>query len=208
MNKILLLVCFPLLVCCKQTPADRSAGAKKDSVQLSTARPKGIDSALYSKAFISKLRSGDFKGLKLDGDAVVYEGERFPFPDDLIINRTYDFRGQTNDVSYSLEVKRLNYTTLRYSYRWLHHKKKILLKNTGTADIEPGFVLASEVDEDPETGTAYGANQYTSQQTKNCEAYLRIGNEKDEKGRLRATITFSCPDTTFGDIPVLRTEVK
>ena len=80
----------------------------------------------------------------------------------------------------------------------------------GRGTLSAMFFLASEVDEDSQTGDSYGSSEYLDNSS-NCSLSIRVGIKKDDYGRLRATINYKCNDKVgiafnLEDCPTLRTE--
>ena len=67
-----------------------------------------------------------------------------------------------------------NYTTLDFNFE-LRKNRQTIDQLRGKADLNPGFVLAAETDEDPVTGTEYVSTVYEFE-SKNCIFNIRIGN--------------------------------
>lgn len=151
------------------------------------------DKSLYSKKYIDELLESNYPdSINVVGDKVIVQGDTTNFPPNLKKNETYLFTGTRENQFYKLAVKWINATTLRYDFKLLENTKHVY-SDSGQATLGALFFLASEVDEDDETGTSYGALVY-SNSNNNCWFNIRIGIDKDEQGNYRAAINQGCED--------------
>ncbi|MRX46104.1 hypothetical protein [Pedobacter puniceum] len=149
------------------------------------------DKSLYSKAFVSELiEKGYTSPIKIIDDYLLVKGDTVYFPTNLKLNKEYKFFATDSNQNLELKVRRINYTTLNFNLT-SKNNDTLLFSKSGSADLSVYFFLASEVPNDDETGSSYGANEYTGR-IDNCELKIGIGIGKDEQGRLRAYIDQNC----------------
>jgi hypothetical protein len=138
--------------------------------------------SLFSNEFLQMLNEPWFCDMKIKNGKLFYKSHEIEFPNDLELNRKYEFLSDSGETESALNVQRINYTSLSYIY--LLKQSDSIKKIEGFAHIG-AFFLASEIDEDPEEqNIAYGSNQYDDTNG----VSLRIGIGKDSKGRLRANV--------------------
>ncbi len=115
----------------------------------------------YSTRFISQLYNTAFteypvhliKRKIVIGNTTVY------FPHDLNLNQTYQYKALKNDTTFQLELKRINESTLTYTFKISFSDQPIIQEN-GEADIMPYFYLAPEGTNDLATGESLTSNEY------------------------------------------------
>src|SRR5690606_18804476 len=120
-------------------------------------------------------------------------GEKVVFPTILPLNEEVTFKGKSEGNTYVLTVKRETLTSVAYRFQLQNQNKQILDKQEGKASLGSFFFFASETDEDPETGFSYPVTEY-AYATENCWFSVRIGDERDEQGKLLAKIISGCED--------------
>jgi hypothetical protein len=160
---------------------------------VSPIAPEAIDSIIvskqenYSSEYLKSLEEQEFPGSILFADSLLINGpDTMHFPTILNLDSAYKFSTRKENIN--LSVTRINYTTI--SYRLTDYK--VLWE--GYADLGPLFFLASEIDEDDITGSAYGSSEYYSRDEK---LSIRIATDLDDNGILRATVNHIERDTTI-----------
>ena len=149
------------------------------------------DRSLYSKPFLAHLdETGYPSPLQIIGDRIFVEGDTISFPNELELNQAYKFTAFTDTHFYQLDITRTGLTTVEYDFTLFANEKPVL-KHKGTAHLGGMFFLASEIDEDDESGEGYGATEYGEDYGNDCYFKIRIG-DADDKNRLRATIGNYC----------------
>ena len=89
-------------------------------------------------------------------------------------------------------------------------ENKVINTKSGIAVLGSMFFLASEMDEDSETGDGYGSSEYWDR-ANDCWFAIRVGIGKDHNGKQRAMLNYGCEDKNkqrlnLEDCPTLRTE--
>lgn len=164
----------------------------------------------YSKVFLDDLTSLQYnEPIQLIDDFIIVGSDTTTFPKDLNIHQLYHFKATKDNQLFDLMVKRINATTLHFTFR-LYENNSLLQTHRGEAHLGADFFLAPEGDEDEEKGDGYGCHEYW-QKTNNARVSLRIGMGEDEDGKKRAKITFDGNDLskkalTLQNCPTLRTE--
>lgn len=183
------------------TPAD-SSNVPADKVHIK-------DPLQYSQSFINAVRNNQKGQVHLVDSNMVVGADTATFPTVLKAGKMYYFKGRQGRNTFALTLIRINYSSVDYDFSLIENGITKFL-NKGTADISTGFYLASENDED-EDGQSYGAAKYAKTEG-GCTFTIRVGLDKDEKGRMRAKISHVCEDATKTDpvlvnSPVLKTEL-
>ncbi|MBI5916160.1 MAG: hypothetical protein HY842_12360 [Bacteroidetes bacterium] len=158
----------------------------------------------YSKEFLQRLTTcGLARNIELADSLLILEKtDTFAFPMDLPTGKWTNFVAMKGGYLYSLDVARVNYSTLEFNFE-LRKGKETVDQLVGKADLHPGFVLASEIDEDEETGTSYPASEYLLD-SENCHFSIRLG---DDEGVRKVKIIKQCKSGKFNialeDCPAL-----
>jgi hypothetical protein len=157
--------------------------------------------AQYAAAFLDSLDKNTFAArYAVEGERLIVDArDTFYFPTDLPLNGETVFRGLGKEASYELRVRRVNFTTLQYRLL-VEGPTRPRTTVEGTADLGALFFLASEVDEDPQTGQPYGAAEYTGKTAACALVALRIG--RNDEGHLLARVVTDC-SPPLPDSPVL-----
>lgn len=166
------------------------------------------DKSQYDQTFINGL--ADFNGpIKLIDNYILTGKDTTYFPIDLPLNKEIYFKGIKAEQYFLLSVRRVNLTSLTYDFE--------IIKDNETVDFKRGkvilgsmFFLASENDEDSQTGDSYGSFEYWDK-SNDCWFALRIGIGKDYNGKQRAMLKYGCNDKSkqtlsLDECPTLRTE--
>jgi len=212
MRHFILASLMMIFLCCNVSEAQKVNKTIGKSVNQTAPTIFIKDKSKYSKEFltaINGLKSQKLGSVKLIDNVMIVEKDTTKFPDDLKMNKQYLFKAVKGDQSYHLNVKRINESTLSFEFKLLK-KEHLVFTEKGEANIGAFFFLASEMDEDNETGEGYGAYEYTKE-LNSCWFIIRIGVGKDTKNKQRAKIMFGCNDKTkqpleLKDCPTLRTE--
>jgi hypothetical protein len=167
------------------------------------------DKTEYNQLFIDGLSAYN-EPIKLINNFIVTGKDTTFFPEDLQLNQKTTFKGVKEGKNFLLTVTRDNLTDLTYTFELADKDKKLIEKKSGKAILSSMFFLASEMDEDTETGDGYGSSEYWDK-TNNCWLSIRIGIGLDDKGKQRAKLTYNCEDKNkqilqLDECPTLRTE--
>lgn len=198
MKKTLVLLILLVLASCGKDPKNEQAEetlpepTAADSVPTEESSLYIKDRSLYSQGFLAGLdEEGYSTPLKIIDNYVVVEGDTVYFPAELKQNQDYRFTGFTDTHFYQLVVKRINITAIEYDFA-VFQKEKPIYSSKGRADLNSYFFLAAESLEDSDTGTAYGAHEYSKIEG-DCGFVVTIGT-RDDEGRLRATAYDFCDE--------------
>ncbi len=231
-NVLILAVCFPLFFSCEnpapgtnqsstpeldsllaeleqeEIPAppviEPSPAPIEDTDSESPAKITLQDDSKYSKTFLNKLSySGLANEFELaDSLLIVEKLDTFVFPMELPENEWTNFIAVKGGYTLSLDVARLNFSTLGFNYE-LRKGNQTIDQINGEAHINTGFFLGSESDEDPQTGASYFCDEYTFEK-QNCYFAIRLGNDE---GIRKVKIIKDCEsgkyDIALEDCPVL-----
>lgn len=167
------------------------------------------DSSQYDQAFIKGL-SGYKDPLQLIGNTIIAGSDTTYFPEEFPLNKTVNFKAAKDHKKYMLSVTRTNLTNLSYSFQLSDEKDQLIDSKSGNAVLGPMFFLASETDQDTQTGEWYASNEYWDI-TNNCWFAVRIGQGKDSHQKQRAMINYGCedknkPNVNLEGCPTLRAE--
>lgn len=185
--------------------------AKKQVKQAKQAKIFVKDSAQYDPNFIAQLVElhQNFQGepLSLIDNLILIGTDTVYLPGELPLNQMRWFKGSKNGIDFSLSLKRVNQTNLSYTLKRTGQAGKLIDSKQGTAILNAGIILASEIDEDERGGEGYSSFEYWDK-ADHCEFSIRIG-ERDQNGKFRIKITMNCPGDTsrninLEDSPTLR----
>lgn len=207
MKNILYALFLAFLVAC----GGNSAQTKKAGQATDTTADKLYikDPLQYTQSFINQVRATNYPDKVQLVDSIMTIGkDTAVFPTILKAGKMYYFKGGIGRRFFALTVIRINYSTIDYDFTLTKQGMTEFLSK-GQASISPEFYKASEEDKDNEEGSNYGAALYTSTEN-GCNFTIRIGLDKDGKGRLRAKIAQQCSNQNvtipLDDCPVLRSE--
>lgn len=168
------------------------------------------DKLQYTEHFIENMRAQQLpeKVWLIDSTMIVGK-DTATFPTILKPGKLYTFKGKQGKNTYVLTVIRINYSSVDYDFS-LTEKGMTKYLNKGQATISARFYKGNEKDSDEQEGDSYGAAEYIKEE-KGCFFTIRVGLDKDGKGRLRAKINSACQDKSKNDValndcPVMRTE--
>jgi hypothetical protein len=192
----------------------RTTEKKADTIQTATTNKKQTnlfvkDVSQYDQSFIDGLSEYN-EPIKLIGNFVITGKDTTYFPVDLPINKQTTFKGSKDNKNFALTVTRNNLTNLTYNFLLTDKDNRTVDKKSGKAILGSMFFLASEMDEDTETGDSYGSSEYLDE-SNNCWFSIRVGNGEDNNGKQRVMLTYGCEDKSkqelnLDECPTLRTE--
>ena len=167
------------------------------------------DSSLYDPAFVKGLKDYN-EPLQLIGNYVIAGTDTIWFPEDLPLNKHLEFKATKDHQNYLLSVSRTNLTNLSYSFQLTDEKDKLIDSKSGNAVLGSMFFLASETDNDSETGEVYGSYEYWDN-SNDCWFAIRIGHGNTPNGKQRAIVNYGCEDKNkqafmLEQCPTLRAE--
>ena len=167
------------------------------------------DKSQYDQTFINGLADYN-EPIKLIDNYIITGKDTTCFPKDLRFNKPTSFHTNNHDNNFVLTVTRTNLTNLTYSFQLTDKYNKPIETRSGKAILGSMFFLASENDEDSQTGDSYGSSEYWDK-TNDCWFAIRIGIGKDDNGKLRAMLYYGCNDKSkqtlnLDECPTLRTE--
>lgn len=210
----ILILAFELGSCNNQTTEKVVDQNSVDTLQTVTIDIKQQDIYIkdklqYDPSFIEGLADYN-EPIKLIDNYVITSQDTTYFPTDLILNKPAIFTAIKDNHKYVLTVTRNNLTNLTYTFKLIDKDNKTVDTKSGKAILGSMFFLASEVDEDSETGDSYGSCEYWDK-SNDCWFAIRIGIGKDDNGKLRAMLKYDCDDKNkqtlnLDECPTLRTE--
>ena len=215
MKKVYLVILATGLLSCSTNSSKSTDGTSADSASVTAQSVKKgnveiTDNSNYSSAFIDELVAANYEQpIKLTKEYMTAGTDTIGFPSDLALNKPVVFTGNKTDKRYTLEVTRINNTSVNYKFELTDDSKKVLHSETGKATLNALFFLGAESDED-EKQEAYDVISYTASNTdSNCFFSVRIETGAGEKGR--AKLSFGCNDTSkpalaLEDSPVLKAQ--
>lgn len=160
----------------------------------------------YSESFIKALKeiigSGQYE-LK-DSMLIIDKKDTSYFPGSPAIGRKQTYTRKRGDLSVAIHIQRLNYTTIKYRIEIVEDGKSSH-NETGEADLNAGYFLATETDEDDMTGNLYPAAEFSFNASDECFTSIRIGFDE---GKGMAKLNKSCKgkirSMSLEDFPTLR----
>lgn len=162
------------------------------------------DDTKYSAEFLTDLAHlGDIKQIELIDSLLIFEKmDTFRFPLDLPENTWFHFFAIKNGLTYALDLKQVNFTTLSFNLEQ-RRSGQVVDQLTGKAHLNAGFFLGSESDEDDQTGISYFSNDYYFEDEK-CSLNIRLGYDEGlKKVKLSKTCATGQFDIDLDDCPVL-----
>jgi len=167
------------------------------------------DKSQYDQTFIDGLADYN-EPIKLIDNFIITGKDTTYFPEDLNLNNATTFKAIKDNNKYLLTVTRTNLTNLTYNFQLTDKDNKTIDNKSGKAILGSMFFLASENDEDSQTGNGYGSYEYWDK-TNDCWFSIRVGIGKDDNGKQRAMLNYGCNDKSkqtlnLDECPTLRTE--
>ena len=200
--------------CNNQTTEKKADMITYDTIQTASTNKKQTnlfikDASQYDQSFIDGLSEYN-EPMELTGNFLITGKDTTYFPVDLPLNKQTTFKGGKDNKNFVLTVTRNNLTSLTYNFLLTDKDNRTINNKSGKAILGSMFFLASETDEDTETGDGYGSSEYRDE-SNNCWFSIRIGIGKDNNGNQRAMLTYGCDDKSkqdlnLDDCPTLRTE--
>lgn len=179
----------------------------QESLENTSEESKPVNMDNYDKSFIEGL-SAYTEPYTLQENYIKIEGEKYFFPEDLPLNESVEFISEEGENKYRLLLKRVNLTSLEYTFVKLINGK---MKDpaSGKATLNSMFFLGSESDEDEKTEESYLSTEYTDSKS-DCSFSIRVG-EKGDDNKLRVKISRYCENDKaknieLDQIPTLRTK--
>lgn len=150
------------------------------------------DESMYSQTFLTefKARHSVYETVSLIDDTIIVNNDRVGLiiiPTDLPLNQQVTYTKTEESKKQVLTVKRINYSTLEYSYYEVSNGQKTN-ERQGTADLEPVFYFGAEGTFEDEDENIYGMNEYIDNSEKDCWTYIYVGVGSIEKSQL----TYGC----------------
>lgn len=135
----------------------------------------------YDADFLQKLTYANLaKNIELaDSFIILEQTDTLVFPMPLPKGKWVNFVASKGGYLYSLDVSRVNYTTLDFNFE-LRKGRQTVDQLRGKANLNPGFVLAAETDEDPQTGNEYVSTVYEFESPE-CVFNIRLGDDEGVK---------------------------
>lgn len=209
----LLTLLFGLGSCYNQTTEKSVNKNSANTTQtVLTDKPKQIiyikDKSHYDHAFIEGLSEYN-EPIKLIDNYILIGNDTTYFPDDLSLNKEYIFKANNNNQNYVLAVKRINETTLKFNFQ-MFVNNKIFHTETGEANLPSLFFLGPEGEPDIQTGDSFFSQEYIKKDN-SIWICIKIGMDKNYKGKQRAKITYRYTDKfkqtrNLEECPILRLE--
>ncbi|GAL87538.1 hypothetical protein ATO12_19910 [Sporocytophaga myxococcoides] len=210
----ILTLAFGLYGCNNKTTEKATDQNLGDTLQTISADKPNLeiyikDKSQYDQTFINGLADYN-EPIKLIDNYIITGKDTTYFPEDLNLNKETTFKATKDINKYVLTVTRNNLTNLTYTFKLIDKDNKTVDTKSGKAILGSMFFLASEVDEDSETGDGYGSCEYWDK-SNDCWFAIRIGIGKDDNGKLRAMLKYGCDDKNkqtlnLDECPTLRTE--
>ena len=203
----LYFIALVALAACGGNQAKKTEGVVTDTTADERLYIK--DKLQYTEEFIENVRGQQLpEKIWLIDSAMIVGKDTAIFPTILKPGKLYTFKGKQGRNMYVLTAIRINYSSVDYDFSLTENGMTKYL-NKGQATISPRFYIAAENDSDEEEGDNYGAVEYIKEES-GCFFTIRIGLDKDGKGRLRAKISSACQDKSKNDValndcPVMRT---
>lgn len=143
------------------------------------------DKNQYSETFLTefKAKHNIYKTVALIGDTIIINDDReniILIPNDLHLDKLVTYEEIVDGVKYIMTVKRINLSTIQYSY-FETVNGKIKNKKQGQADLEPVFYFGAEGTFEDENENVYGMNEYISSYKYDCQTIIYIGVGSIEK---------------------------
>lgn len=167
------------------------------------------DQSRYSPSFIKGLAAYD-GSISLVDNYIVTDHDTTLFPEIMPLNQPVVFKATNVKYNYTLTVTRTNLTDFHYRFQLDSKDNKVVFEKSGEAVLGSFFFLATEIDDDSETGEGYPSYEYYDK-TDGCWFAVRIGRDRDRNGKYRARVKYGCedqerPTMALADCPTLRTE--
>ena len=154
---------------------------RTDSTQYRVQVPEN-----YDKQFLDGLR-GYNKDIYLKENVIIAGRDTVFFPHLLKKDQEYTFSAKVLEDQFELITKRINHTTLRFTFR-KYKNGRLDFEDKGSAVIDPFFFNGTSAFDDLETGEIYPSTEFC-RSSGNRFLCLHQGNLPDENGRLRMVVS-------------------
>lgn len=166
-----------------------------DSVKIKVKNPSD-----YSEKFIQGLKELPFHNIELrDSLFILAEFDYTHFPKTPKIGRPIILRGKRDSLSITLNLKRINYTTIDYSFEILE-LGNLSIKQSGKADIHSGFFIGEESEESEISGLIYSVTEFINDQDNNCFTIINLGYEEESGPLLLGSLYLNCPGDNSNNV--------
>lgn len=210
----ILILAFGLGSCNNQTTKDPTDKGEVDALQaVSSDKQKQSvyvkDESQYDKTFIDGLADYN-EPIKLIDNYILTGQDTTYFPDDLSLNKSTTFKAAKDNNKFVLTVTRTNLTNLSYNFQLIDKDNNTIGTRSGKAVLSSTFFLGSEGDDDTETQSGYGSQEYRDN-NKDARVSIRIEVGRADGSKQRAKITFGSDNNvkkalSLDECPTLRTE--
>jgi hypothetical protein len=146
------------------------------------------DETKYSQIFLKefKKRHSIYETVTLIDDTIIVNNDQVGhiiIPTDLPLNEQVTYTTAEDNKKLVLIVKRINYSTIEYSYYEVSNGLKTN-ERQGKAELEPVFYLGAEGTFEDEEENVYASVEYIDNFEKGCRTYIYIGVGSIEKSFL------------------------
>ncbi|MCR6639843.1 MAG: hypothetical protein NVV82_12910 [Sporocytophaga sp.] len=137
------------------------------------------DETTYSQIFLKefKKRHSIYESVTLIDDTIIVNNDQVGhiiIPTDLPLNEQVTYTTAEDSKKSVLIVKRINYSTLVYSYYEVSNGLKTN-ERQGKAELEPVFYLGAEGTFEDEEENVYASVEYIDNSEKGCWTYIYVG---------------------------------
>ena len=179
----------------KQTPIESSQKrieTAENNIKETSTTFYIKDETKYSENFLSEFKKhhGIYETVSLIEDTIMINNDRdglIVIPTDLPLNETVTYEKTANEKAQILTLKRVNISTVEYSYHEAVNDKKVN-DRAGSADLQPTFYLGTQGTFEDEDENVYGMNRYIDYSEKDCWTYIYVGVGNIEK----SLFTYGC----------------
>jgi hypothetical protein len=167
------------------------------------------DKSQYDQKFIDGLADYN-QPIKLIDNYIVAGNDTTYFPEDIQLNKVTTFKASKDSLKYELTVKRINLTSLSYTFTITDRDNKTIDIKSGKAILGSTFFIGPEGDNDIAGG--YGSQEYRDNRNESWLS-IRIEMGKATDGVQRAKINYGSDNKAnypfnldLDDCPTLRTK--
>jgi hypothetical protein len=139
-------------------------------------KPDIKDSDKYDQGFLRYWQYVKPYKLKIINDSIIVNNEinnPIIIPTDYQLSKEFTYKSVTNDTTFKLAIRRLNYTNFHYSIN-IYYRDKLASSRSGVAILEPTFYLGAEGDFRTNDGRVYKMNDYIIMKDGNQDVRLMI----------------------------------
>lgn len=143
----------------------------------------------YYKTFIKEFKYyfGGYDTVALLQDSIIINRDVKNFikiPTDLPLNKKVTYKGKKGKSSYTLDITRINFSTIKYAYQKVNQGKTQYISK-GEADLQPSFYLGTQGIFNDAKDNIYGMNEYITPKSKKQEVIIFIGVGSIEKSFIK-----------------------